>query len=55
MSIYFDGYGYLDNVLFLDFREQANVSVKCGYVWREKSYISSVVMYLAYLLFHLNP
>ena len=52
MSIYFDGYGYLDNVLFLDFREQANVSVKCGYVWREKSYISSTVIYLACMLFH---
>ena len=52
MPIFFFGYGYLDNVSFLDCREQARVSVKRGYVWREKSFISSKVMNLDYILFY---
>ena len=52
MSKHFHGYDYLANDSFLDCREQASVSVKYGYTWRDKSYISSTVMYLAYMLFH---
>ena len=32
MSIYFHGYDYLANILFLDCRELARVLVKRGYV-----------------------
>ena len=52
MSRYFHGYSFLDNVSFIDFREQDMVSVKCGYVWREKSSIYSTVVYLAYIMFY---
>ena len=52
MSIHYYGYGCLDNVLLLDFQNQASVSVKRGYIWQEKSCISSTVMYLAYILFY---
>ena len=52
MSIYFGRHSYLSNVLFLDCQEQASVSAKLGYVWQEKSSISSTVMNLAYMLFH---
>ena len=51
----FHGYGYLDNVSFLDWREQARVSVKRGYLLWMKSYISSTVMYLDYILFYWHP
>ena len=49
MSIYLYWYYYLANVSFLDCQEQANVSVKCGYILKEKSSISYTVMHLAYI------
>ena len=52
MSIYFDGYGYLANVSFLDCREQARFSVKRGYVCQDKLSISSAAMILLYILFY---
>ena len=52
MSIHYYEYGCCANVLFLDYREQDSVSVKRGYIWRDKSCISSTVMYLDYILFH---
>ena len=52
MCIYFYGYVYLDNVSFIDCLEQARVLVKLGYIWQDKSYISSTVMYLAYIMFY---
>ena len=55
MSIYFQGYNYLDNIFLLDCQKKASVSTKCGYVWREKLYIYSTVMNLAYMLFQWNP
>lgn len=36
----------------IECREEARLSVKRGYVRREKSYISPSVMYLAYILLH---
>ena len=41
--------------MFLNCQEQASVSVKRGYICKEKSSISSIVMYLAYMLFHWQP
>ena len=52
MSIYFHGYDYFSNVFFLDYQEQARVSAKRGYVWQEKSSISSAFIFLDYILFH---
>ena len=52
VSIYFFGYDYLANVSSLDCRQYARVSVKREYVWREKSYISSTVMHLDYILYY---
>ena len=54
MSIYICRYSYLNNVSYLDWIEQARVSVKRGYIWQEKSSISSTVMYLSYILFYWN-
>ena len=52
MFMYFHGYDFLAGASFLDCQEQSIVSVKLEYVWREKSYISSTVMILAYILFY---
>ena len=52
MSIYFHEYAYLANVSFIDCQEQSRVSVKRGYVWRDKSSIYSTVMILDYILFY---
>ena len=49
LSIFFTDACIFTYVSFLDCQEQANVSVKCGYILKEKSSISYTVMHLAYM------
>ena len=52
MSIYFYGYEYLANILFLHCQEQATISVNHGYIWQEKTDISYTVEYVDDILFN---
>ena len=55
MSIYFYAYYYMANVSFINCQAQAIISLKHGYVLQVKSSISSTVIYLACIFFHLHP
>ena len=50
MNIYFHRYNYFFNVSFLVCQQQAIASVKRGYLWQEKSYISYTLMNLIFVL-----